>query len=229
MPEVGSFSSSWKSALPSVLLGLFTVLGITALFCYNTLSLDVTNESTSSGSIISSAVGIKFLEKTTKDMTSGLGEYQEMTKEFERQNAHLIKALAESASNSMDELSKKNKEFIKLENEGIRERLPIMTKQEVYLTNMIRAKRFESLGPHRDEFVVRRLDKMPHSVHVFLYHELWNNCAFIFNSPHVIEAGALSASNVQHEKKQYKMEDFEEMGLSSVHFQDYHEDHTHEQ
>ena len=115
MPEeVGSFSSSWKSALPSVLLGLFTVLGITALFCYNTLSLDVTNESTSSGSIISSAVGIKFLEKTTKDMTSGLGEYQETTKELERQNAHLIKALAESASNSMDQLSKKNKEFIKL-------------------------------------------------------------------------------------------------------------------
>ena len=36
-----------------------------------------------------------------------------------------------------------------------------MTKQEVYLTNIIRAKRCESLGRHRDEFVVRRLDKYP--------------------------------------------------------------------
>ena len=120
MPEVGSCSSSWKSALPSVLLALFTGLGITALFCYYTPSLNVTNESTSSGSIISTRVGVKFIEKTTKHMTSGLGEYQEMTNELERQNEYSSHQGPCGKRFQLDErIEQEIEEFIKLETKGI--------------------------------------------------------------------------------------------------------------
>lgn len=75
------------------------------------------------------------------------------------------------------------------------------------------------------------IDAMPHSVHLFLeqiYHGLWNDCAFVINSPEVIQAGALPTNNNGKTYRQ-KMNEFEDMGLSKVHFQEYHKDYPHRQ
>ena len=71
---------------------------------------------------------------------------------------------------------------------------------------------------------------MPHSVHLFLeqvYHGLWNDCAFVINSPEVIQAGALP--NNDGKTYRQKMTEFEDMGLSKVHFQEYNKDYPHRQ
>lgn len=73
------------------------------------------------------------------------------------------------------------------------------------------------------------IEIMPHSVHLFLeqvYHGLWNDCAFVINSPEVIQAGALPRGKDGKTYKE-KMSEFEEMGLSKVHFQEYNNDYPH--
>jgi hypothetical protein len=106
-----------------------------------------------------------------------------------------------------------------------------MTKQEVYLTNIIRAKRCESLGRHRDEFVVRRLDKYPIRSMCFSSKFIMNFGIAVHSFstlPILLRLGHYRSQMSNMKEKQYKTEDFEEMGLCSVHFQDYHENHTHE-
>ena len=73
------------------------------------------------------------------------------------------------------------------------------------------------------------LEKMPHSVNLFLqqvYHGLWDETSFVINAPHILQAGTLPVSG---SGKTYdeKMEEFENMGLAQVSFQEYHKDYSH--
>jgi len=157
------------------------------------------------------------------------------------------------------ELQRRKAEFIFRENEAYQSKLPSMRKKETILSKKVNAlvdkiqrdsyrdayERFGP-GPHRVQFTVELpgfskyhtfvvelapLSKMPHSVHLFLdqvYHDLWDDCSFVFNAPHVIQAGAfpISKSGKSYEDK---MDEFDEMGLSTVHFQEYNEEYPHKQ
>lgn len=100
-------------------------------------------------------------------------------------------------------------------------------------------------GPHRVEMEVQledmtysrftiqmhELEKMPHSVNLFLqqvYHGLWDETSFVINAPHILQAGALPVSG---SGKTYdeKMDEFDKMGLSQVSFQEYHKDYSHKE
>lgn len=168
-------------------------------------------------------------------------------------------SLSSKTRHLSSELTRRNKEFIQHENHDIHTKLPQMRKKDMILSKKINMlvdkiqrdsyrdayERFGP-GPHQVEFIIELpdassfqkfvielapLEKMPHSVHLFLdqvYHELWNDCSFVFNAPHVIQAGAFPVSN-SGKSFEDKMEEFEEVGLESVHFQEYNSEFPHEE
>jgi len=69
------------------------------------------------------------------------------------------------------------------------------------------------------------LDKMPHSIHLFLEqvdHGLWNGHDFLTNAPRLLRTGMAVGSSAD-------FSNFEESGLGSLDFPEYHVDHPHEQ
>lgn len=75
------------------------------------------------------------------------------------------------------------------------------------------------------------LKEMPHSVHLFLqqvYHGLWDDCHFVVNAPHILQAGTYPIEGPDKGDDE-KIKQFERVGLDIVHFQEYNNDFPHTQ
>ena len=73
------------------------------------------------------------------------------------------------------------------------------------------------------------LDYMPHSVHTFLEqvdHGLWDNTYFIMNAPHILIISTVQDINTKPFDYSHLYK-FENAGVDSVIFQEYHESYPH--
>lgn len=175
----------------------------------------------------------------------------ELEREVQQLNGRLREkedALLQSKNNQGSSVSssKLNSEIsgLKRRDEALRNRISSLV-EKIELESYREAVERFGPGPHRVQMEVQMedrsyaqftiqmhdLDKMPHSVNLFLqqvYHGLWDETSFVINAPHILQAGTLPVSG---SGKTYdeKMEEFEKMGLSQVSFQEYHRDYSHKE
>ena len=190
---------------------------------------------------------------TMKDLEEANDALFHYVEDLKKQDLHLRSINTESLEKSTDVIARENKQF-NSELPLLRNRQAFMSRKVKALVDKIQRDSYRDSyekfgpGPHRVEFTVELpglpgftnnhafvielapLAKMPHSVHLFLEqvsHELWDDCAFAFNAPHVIQAGAYPVTTGKSYED--KMNEFDEIGLSTVHFQEYNDQYPHKQ